>query len=467
MTDVWVTGSSLAALDAALALAEVGLRVRVSVGDSATELPVGLQADPEGAIAAMVARVGAQLPGENAALHPAPQLIAYPPSAVLLRAADGDMHPLSASAVMGIPTAPLATEVSALLGGGGAFRAYLDRLRPVLKVGKERNLGTLVRSRLGAKVEQLLVNPLVRERTGAAAAEIDVAMVAPGLGEAMGRVGSLSGGALAYGDRNVARETTFEPEGGWAALRTALLARLALYSVELVEDQPVLAIGRAADGEGWLVRTGSGDAATDTPVRALIIDVGGDPRLADAHGFADDPALAMQPTRQYVEFGIERPDWLPSPAAAGAVSSTSAAESADEVPAVLELRAAPGQSAESIEGWTARVACRDGAWKVRFSSPRREYGVRVAKPDLAALSLSARVSALPGAVETARSWGAVAPVIVAEADHAREAAITAFGAEHSGMRAVGEGWSGGDFAAGLAESMPRVVELRRALLGLT
>jgi hypothetical protein len=39
------------------------------------------------------------------------------------------------------------------------WRAYLDRLRPPLTIGRERSLGALVRSRMGARLRDRLVAP--------------------------------------------------------------------------------------------------------------------------------------------------------------------------------------------------------------------------------------------------------------------------------------------------------------------
>ena len=79
MIDVWVTGSSLAALDAALAFAEVGMSVRVSVDEADVDLPVGPQRDPDGALAAFVARVGAEPSASIATRAGGCRIITIPP----------------------------------------------------------------------------------------------------------------------------------------------------------------------------------------------------------------------------------------------------------------------------------------------------------------------------------------------------------------------------------------------------
>ncbi|WP_295120286.1 NAD(P)/FAD-dependent oxidoreductase [uncultured Leifsonia sp.] len=101
--------------------------------------------------------------------------------------------PLPRAGLLGIPSSPLATDVVAAIGWGGAVRAYMDRLLPVLKIGQERRLGTLVRKRMGSKVLDELVSPVVTGVYSANPDELDVDVVAPGLNAALTRLGSLSG----------------------------------------------------------------------------------------------------------------------------------------------------------------------------------------------------------------------------------------------------------------------------------
>jgi oxygen-dependent protoporphyrinogen oxidase len=101
--------------------------------------------------------------------------------------------PLPKAGLLGIPSSPLATDVVAAIGWGGAVRAYLDRIIPVLKIGQERTLGTLVRKRMGSKVLNELVSPVVTGVYSANPDDLDVDVVAPGLNAALTRLGSLSG----------------------------------------------------------------------------------------------------------------------------------------------------------------------------------------------------------------------------------------------------------------------------------
>src|SRR5690606_30153615 len=83
--------------------------------------------------------------------------------------------------------------VRRIIGWGGAWRAYLDRLRPPLTIGQQRNLGALVRGRMGERVVDRLVAPLTAGRHGLTPDEVDVEIAAPGLNSALTRTGSLAG----------------------------------------------------------------------------------------------------------------------------------------------------------------------------------------------------------------------------------------------------------------------------------
>lgn len=102
--------------------------------------------------------------------------------------------PLPKGGILGIPSNPFADDVRRIIGWGGAWRAYVDRLRPPLTIGKEHSLGRLVSSRMGAKVRDRLVAPVTAGVYSAHPDDVDTEVAAPGLNAAMTRAGSLSGG---------------------------------------------------------------------------------------------------------------------------------------------------------------------------------------------------------------------------------------------------------------------------------
>ena len=99
--------------------------------------------------------------------------------------------PLPKGGVLGIPDNPFADDVRRVIGWRGAWRAYLDRLRPPLTIGHERSLGRLVRTRMGAAVLDRLVAPVTTGVYSSHPDDIDVDVAAPGLNSALTRAGSL------------------------------------------------------------------------------------------------------------------------------------------------------------------------------------------------------------------------------------------------------------------------------------
>jgi oxygen-dependent protoporphyrinogen oxidase len=82
--------------------------------------------------------------------------------------------PLPKGGILGIPSNPFADDVRRVIGWGGAWRAYLDRVRPNLRIGHATSLGQLVRSRMGGKVLDRLVAPVTSGVYSAAADDIEL-----------------------------------------------------------------------------------------------------------------------------------------------------------------------------------------------------------------------------------------------------------------------------------------------------
>lgn len=98
-----------------------------------------------------------------------------------------------AALLLGMPASPLAADVAGVIGWRGAWRAFLDRVRPVLTIGQERRLDRLVRRRMGHRVLELLVRPAALARFGVPPERLDIAHAVPGLNPALTRTGTLSG----------------------------------------------------------------------------------------------------------------------------------------------------------------------------------------------------------------------------------------------------------------------------------
>jgi oxygen-dependent protoporphyrinogen oxidase len=127
---------------------------------------------------------------------------------------------------LGIPSNPLAEDVRRVIGWRGAIRAYLDRIRPVLTIGLEHNLGALVERRMGKAVLESLVAPVTRGVYSADPADLDVTRAAPGLNKALTTAGSLSGAVALLRSAAPAGSNVEGLRGGMYTLVEAMLDEL-------------------------------------------------------------------------------------------------------------------------------------------------------------------------------------------------------------------------------------------------
>jgi len=231
---------------------------------------------------------------------------------------DAPDAPMPVGGILGIPANPFADDVRRIIGWRGAWRAYVDRLRPPLTIGHERSLGKLVRTRMGARVRDRLVAPVTAGVYSALPDDVDTELAAPGLNAALTRTGSLSGAvASLLADRQqkagkAPGSAVLGLAGGMGRLVDALRADLAAYDVEVRTGSAVTELAR--EDSTWTVRiapthaeanAGDESAAPETvtatavivataepPARALLAGhVGGlDDRLRD---HADAPAIEI------------------------------------------------------------------------------------------------------------------------------------------------------------------------------
>ncbi|CDK01374.1 Protoporphyrinogen oxidase [Microbacterium sp. C448] len=183
----------------------------------------------------------------------------------------GGAAPLPAGGVLGIPANPFDPDVRRIIGWSGAWRAYLDRLRPVLTIGHTHSLGALVSTRMGSRVLDRLVAPVVQGVYSARPADIDVDLAAPGLNAALTRTGSLSGAVSVLSAERATKAPGGAVEGirgGVQRIVDALLARLDELGVTVRTDTPAAALTRTPDG--WQVEIegtlggGTGTLAPET-----------------------------------------------------------------------------------------------------------------------------------------------------------------------------------------------------------
>lgn len=463
MPDVLVTGAGPTAMLAALDLAEVGLAVELVLGPE-DAWPDRAVTDPDGGLAAVLARIAAPVAPEHAGFSEA-EPVSAPRIAPLLRSVGGAWAPQIEPEVLGVPGQPLAREVQRLLGVGGALRVWRDRLIPVLTVGKTQSFGRLVRNRIGATALVRLVEPPVVERFGIRADEVDAAVAAPGLNETFTRAGSLTAAVLAYADRNVARETATHPRGGWLGARAALLERLSFYSVVLSGDAAIAA--REGDA-GWEIERASGAM---TRARGLVIDAGDDTnwttperatairgrRIRVVDQAEADHAELPEPSRDrvYAEIDILRPD-LGS--AADGAPSGNALQLVEIDGESWAVRFAPESTGGAADAWRAILS---GAARSADASAPAADGLRAR---LDAVLAASGVDPVPGAEWRAKR-GVAAFATVAER-HRSDAVLTAWHAEESERVAVGAALHGADLSRAVEEGHRAAVALRRRLTGI-
>ncbi len=183
--------------------------------------------------------------------------------------------PIPAATLLGIPAHPAAADVRRVIGWPGAARAALDRLLPPGRA--PQGLGELVRARLGSRVLNRLVAPVVAGVYSADPAGLDTEAVAPGLLHALGEAGSLTGAVQRLrGSGSPAGSAVAGISGGMGLLSRALAAAVEQAGGEIRCGARVSGLARAADGWAVAVRPPASEPAPG----ASGIAKGSEPRTA-------------------------------------------------------------------------------------------------------------------------------------------------------------------------------------------
>lgn len=193
-------------------------------------------------------------------------VVAPRPGGAWVQLPDGPRE-LPKTGVLGIPANPWDPEVRRSLGFVGSLRASLDKYLPA-SIGASADVtsvAALVRARMGRRVLERLVAPVVGGVHSADPGLLDVDMVAPGLRSGVREHGSLSA-AVAAQRRGSTQPSAARAgsavaglEGGMHTLVVALLSDLRSRGVTLMSGRAAGAIERTADG--W--RVTAGDARYD------------------------------------------------------------------------------------------------------------------------------------------------------------------------------------------------------------
>lgn len=178
--------------------------------------------------------------------------------------------PLPAASILGIPANPFDPRARRIIGARGAWRAYVDRLRPPLTIGAERNLATLVRQRVGARILDRMVAPLTYGIHGVPPEQVDVDRAARGLNSALTRTGSLSGAvAQQLAGKDDGAPSRASIAGGMSVFVDALAERLTDLEVEVRAATEVTEIERA--GAGWSLSWAAADGESGVHEADAII----------------------------------------------------------------------------------------------------------------------------------------------------------------------------------------------------
>ncbi|MGV8970031.1 MAG: protoporphyrinogen/coproporphyrinogen oxidase [Microbacteriaceae bacterium] len=177
---------------------------------------------------------------------------------------DGNAFALPAVSLNGIPGVPLARDVSDVIGVASATRAFLaDALLPGVVGARSANLAELVRRRMGTRVLDKLVTPVIRGSRGISPTEVTADEVSPGLVASLRREGSLARAVRDMQLRSVDRVQSAGIRGGLFRLVEELTADLERFGVEMRLNTRVTSV---KDGVARVGSTAiSGRVFTSTP----------------------------------------------------------------------------------------------------------------------------------------------------------------------------------------------------------
>lgn len=271
-----VLGGGISGLLSARELAAAGHRVTVLEaseewgGCVGSHVVAGLTLDSGAESFATRSDAVANLAGE---LGLSDRIVAPRPGGAWVQLPDGPRE-LPKTGVLGIPANPWDPEVRRSLGLLGSLRASLDRVLPA-SLGTAADVvsvSALVRARMGRRVLERLVEPVVGGVHSADPKLLDVDMVAPGLRAGLRQHGSLAA-AVASQRRNSsgpakAGAAVAGLEGGMHTLVGALVSDLRRRGVTLLPGTRATSVSRTS--EGW--RVGAGEKTYDAGLLAVAVE---------------------------------------------------------------------------------------------------------------------------------------------------------------------------------------------------
>lgn len=407
---------------------------------------------------------------------------------------------LPRTGVLGIPANPWDPEVRRTLGTLGSLRASLDRLLPasVGAGGGVTSVAALVRARMGSRVLDRLVSPVVGGVHSADPRLLDVDMVAPGLRAGLRKHGSLAAAVSAQrrtAPTNGAGTTAADPttgvtdtavedaaaaaapvqaapaapakagsavaglQGGMHTLVDALVADLQRRGVTLLAGTAATSVSRAA--KGWTVQA----AGATFHTALLVMAVDGPAAVGLLEGAV--PAVAGKkpasgPDVKLVTLVLDNPDLDARPRGTGILVApqTPGIEAKALTHATGKwdwLAAAAGPGRHVVRLSYGRV---DGA-SVQTGAPESDDELFAAALRDASALLSVRITA-----DEVQGWDVVrwrgALPFAAVGHRARAAEIRKACSAAGGLAVVG-GWvAGNGLAAVVADTREQIDQLAAA-----
>ena len=485
-----VVGGGISGLLAALELAKAGRDVTVLEAADAwggcvgSHVVGGLTLDSGAESFATRSSAVADLAAE---LGLAGSIVAPLPGGAWVQLPEGARE-LPKTGVLGIPANPWDPEVRRTLGLAGSLRASLDRFLPASAGTKAAitDVSALVRLRMGRRVLERLVEPVVGGVHSADPALLDVDMVAPGLRAGIRTHGSLAaavaaqrrssparqdqqgraGGSLPAARPAKAGSAVAGLQGGMHTLITALVSELGRRGVKLLSGTRADAVTRTADG--WRVL--AADKTFDAGVLVVALDG------PSAVGLLDGAVPDLAPLRpgagpdvKLVTFVVDLPELDRRPRGTG----------------ILVAPQTPGVQAKALTHATAKwawlaAAAGPGTHVVRLSYGRGEEaaeggreapaapgsaGPRNADNELFESALRDASALLTVPVTThdvldwdVVSWGGVLP-FAAVGHRQRVAEVRRICAAQGGLVLVGGWLAGNGLAAVVADTRKQLADV--------
>lgn len=182
----------------------------------------------------------------------------------------GGPVPLPAAGLLGVPVDPWAADVRRAIGVLGSARAWLDRVLPA-RFGMPdgpTTVADLVRARMGRRVLDRLVDPVVSGVHSCPARDLDLDTAMPGVRQGLAQAGSLAGAVARMRERSPAGAAVAGLRGGLHRVPAALAAELTRLGGRACTEVEVEALHPDPDG-GWSVLASYGHHTADHVVLAV------------------------------------------------------------------------------------------------------------------------------------------------------------------------------------------------------